>query len=49
MIAEGKEPGDTLPTARFEIAELGGEILEVHGARPSGAILEEDWKNPVIY
>ena len=48
LFADEKEPGDELPTARFEIEQLGGKIIEIHGARPSGAILWADWKNPVF-
>jgi hypothetical protein len=46
---EGKEPRDALPTALWEIRHVGGRMIEIQGARPSGAIMEEDWKHPRIY
>ena len=49
LSAQAKEPLDTLPTALWEIAHVGGKVIEIHGARPSGAILDEDWKHPRIY
>lgn len=49
LVMQEKEPGDTLPTALYEIAQLGGQVIEIIGARPSGAILEGDWAHPRIY
>jgi hypothetical protein len=47
--AEAKEDRDELPTALWEIRQVGGTVIEIQGARPTGAILWEDWKNPVVY
>jgi len=49
LYAQEKEPGDTLPTALFEISQIGGQVIEIVGARPSGAIFAEDWLHPRIY
>jgi hypothetical protein len=47
--AEAKEERDSLPSALWEIHQVGGTVINIHGARPSGAVLEEDWKHPRIY
>lgn len=49
LLVSGKEEGDDLPTALWEIEHIGGRVVEIHGRRPSGAILAEDWKHPRIY
>jgi hypothetical protein len=49
LAAEARGPRDALPTALWEIRQVGGRVIEVQGTRPSGAILEEDWKQPRIY
>jgi len=49
LCRQGKEALDTLPTALWEIQHVGGRVLEIRGARSSGAVLHEDWKNPRIY
>jgi hypothetical protein len=46
---EAKEALDELPGALWEIRQVGATVIEIQGARPSGAILWEDWKNPVVY
>lgn len=40
---------DDLSGALWEITHVGGHVVEIQGAQPSGAIHWEDWKHPRIY
>lgn len=47
--SEAKEARDSLPSALWEIRQVGGAVIAIEGARPSGAILDEDWKHPRVF
>ena len=49
LAATGADELDELPTARWEIEHIGGQVQQVHGARENGAIHLDDWKKPRIH
>ncbi len=49
LAAQMKDPDDQLPAVLWEIAHVGGTVVEVQGARPNGSIHWEDWKHPRIH
>lgn len=49
LVRQAADEHDVLPIALWEIAHVGGKVLQIHGRRENGAIHEQDWKNPRIH
>ena len=48
LSAQCKDLGDGLPDVLWEIEQLGGKVISIHGARENGSIHWEDWKSPRV-